>query len=239
MPVIYIPDRRIAVVAHATLRHFLTLRSSLYDAAEEAAAAVQEVLVSRQSLALSDATSISRGSGRGHAGQIPQPWAAIHNRQGDFELLYPQHWLNSSQPTQVAALATRHADLWRTCGGIYYATSYSGLLDKSSERAQQRAVEDELLPALRTAMMGRSSKRQSSGENHGTSSGTVFDTIVTWKDIQARVVPTVGEGADPHRTEWMGIVEMLICAKAPAGFVGSYARFHRLYPPHQGWWSSS
>jgi hypothetical protein len=218
--VIYIPDRQVTVHAHATLRSFLTLRSSLYDAADEAAAAVQEELFSRQSIAQIGATSISRTS---VGGRYPQPWAAIHNRQGDFELLYPQHWLNSSQPAQVAALITRHADLWRKCGGIYYATSYSGL-DKYTERAQKRAVEDELLPALRTAMEVRPNKRELSGETHGTSSGSVLDTIVTWKDIQARVVPPVlGEGADSHRTEWIAIVEMLICAKAPAGFVGSYA----------------
>jgi hypothetical protein len=218
--VVYIPNRRVAAEAHATLRKFLTLRPSIYDAAEEAAAAVHEELLSRQAMIPNDVTSITRRIG---GGGYP-PWAALHNRQGDFELLYPQHWLNSSQPAQVAALVTRHADLWRKCGGIYYASSYSGLLEKHTERAQQRAVEDELLPALREAMMARPSKRESSGENHGTGIGTAFDTVVTWTDIQARVAPPVlGEGADHSGTEWIGIVEMLICAKAPGGFVGSYA----------------
>ena len=226
--VVYIPERRVAVAAHATLRHFLRLRSSLYDAAEEAAAAVQEVLFSRHAAASSDAQSIVRGNrgGVSERGTRYRPWAAIHNRQGDFELLYPQHWLNSSQPAQVAELAARHADLWQKCigGGIYYATSYSGLLDKHTERSQQRAVEEELLPALRKAMNPRPGDTDLSGENHGDSSGTFVNTIVSWKDIQARVAPPVlGKGADSSGTEWMGIVEMLICAKAPTGFVGSYA----------------
>ena len=224
--VVYIPERRVAVSAHATLRHFLTLRSSLYDAAEEAAAAVQEVLLSRHAAASRAAQSIAQGNGGGASERGTRihnliPWAAIHNRQGDFELLYPQHWLNSSQPSQVAELATRHADLWRKCagGGVYYATSYSGLLDKHTERAQRRAVEEELLPALREAI-----KTDLGGENRCGSSGTLVDTVVMWKDIQARVAPPVlGKGADTYGTEWTGIVEMLICAKAPAGFVGSYA----------------
>lgn len=233
--VIFIPQRRIAVAAHATLRHFLTLRPSLYDAAEQAKAAVQEVLLARRAVrpAAPRTTDSNGDTTAGGGGGRPPPWAAIHNRQGDFELLYPQHWLDASNPSQVLALTRAHAALFRQCadgGGIYYATTYSGLLDKPTEQAQRRAVEGYLLPALRKAMMSKpvignakSSAQAGAGVAAAAAAGA-GGTIVMWKDIAARVAaPALGDGADLHGTEWMGIVEMLLCAKAPAGFVGSYA----------------
>lgn len=185
---IFIPDPSVARRAHATLRRYLGLRAAIVQAAGEATTALEEMVQAHR-------------RSTGAVGGADARWVAVHSRQGDFETLYPQHWLDASNHSEVTAMLGMHANLLRQAEAVYFATTYAGLATHREEQKQRRAVEARLLPRLRSATARR--------------------LVVRWEDLAPKV--TMPHLSPDEASEWVGLVELLLCTSAPAGFIGSYA----------------
>ena len=185
---IFIPDPSVARRAHATLRRYLGLRAAIVQAAGEATTALEEMVQAHR-------------RSTGAVGGADARWVAVHSRQGDFETLYPQHWLDASNHSEVTAMLGMHANLLRQAEAVYFATTYAGLATHREEQKQRRAVEARLLPRLRSA--------------------TAWKLVVRWEDLAPKV--TMPHLSPDEASEWVGLVELLLCTSAPAGFIGSYA----------------
>ena len=212
--VVYVNNRTTAVQAYRTLRAHVRLRDEFFAHAALGVRAINELLLNHStsgSGSIEDVPLVSAAQ--------PAPWVGFHSRQGDFINAYPHYRLDPSNNIQLSELISAHSGILGGAMAIYYASSsrqHMAGVTMTVANSQEQTVETNLLPALRAALRAP-------------------QLTIRWADISHSIPVMFGKDGQVL-VEWLSCVELLLCASAPGGFIGSFGStytgyIHRL----RGW----